>query len=123
MKTKINHSDYSCDKCKRFGSWLCHGCVKTAEKPPTRFKRKKKTGCETPKEKSKAKHVAYNYVGIKENFNKFAEKYDDLLKIDNAEIYWSDKTETIVVVTTPEWIEFLMGRSDTPFAEKEASNG
>lgn len=70
-------------------------------------------------EAPKAKYVAHNYVGTKETFNKFAEKYDDLLKIDNAEIYWSDKTEAIVVVTTPEWREFLMGRSNTPFAEKE----
>lgn len=45
----INHSDYSCDKCKRVGTWFCKHCLHTAEKPPTNFKRKKKTGCETPK--------------------------------------------------------------------------
>ena len=49
----INHSDYSCDKCTREASWLCKNCLRTAEKPPTRFKRKKKTGCETPEFRSK----------------------------------------------------------------------
>ena len=44
----INHSDYSCDKCAREASLLCKNCLRTADKPPTRFKRKKKTGCETP---------------------------------------------------------------------------
>ena len=44
----INHSDYSCDKCAREISRHCRHCLHTAEKPPTRFKPKKKTGCETP---------------------------------------------------------------------------
>lgn len=41
-------SKYSCDKCKKNGSWLCKHCWHTAGKKPTRFKPKKKTGCETP---------------------------------------------------------------------------
>lgn len=44
----LDLSKYSCDKCKREGSWHCKHCWHTADKPPTRFKRKKKTGCETP---------------------------------------------------------------------------
>ena len=44
----IDHSNYSCDKCKRVGSWHCKHCWHTAEKPPTRFKPKKKTGIQTP---------------------------------------------------------------------------
>ena len=128
----IDLSNYSCDKCAREFSWHCKHCWHTADKPPTRFKNKKKTGCETPeyrcptmppvaqpKEERKIKCVAHPYVGTKEGFNKFAERYDDLLKIDNAEIYWSDKTETIAVVTTPEWTEFLMGRSDAVCSKGE----
>lgn len=44
----IDLSDYSCDKCAREFSRHCKHCLHTAEKPPTRFKPKKKTGCETP---------------------------------------------------------------------------
>lgn len=44
----IDLSNYSCDKCKRVGSWHCEHCWHTADKPPTRFKCKKKTGIQTP---------------------------------------------------------------------------
>lgn len=44
----IDLSDYSCDKCTREFSRHCKHCLHTAEKPPTRFKRKKKTGVQTP---------------------------------------------------------------------------
>lgn len=43
----INLSDYSCDKCVREFSRHCKHCLHTAEKPPTRFKPKKKTGVQT----------------------------------------------------------------------------
>ena len=35
----IDLSNYSCDKCKRVGSWHCKHCWHTAENPPTKFKR------------------------------------------------------------------------------------
>ena len=44
----INHSDYSCDKCAREFSRHCKHCYHTVDKPPTRFKLKKKTGIQTP---------------------------------------------------------------------------
>ena len=44
----INLSDYSCDKCAREFSRYCKHCLHTAEKPPTRFKKKKKIDCEAP---------------------------------------------------------------------------
>lgn len=44
----IDLSDYSCDKCTREFSRHCKHCLHTAEKPPTRFKHKKKTGVQTP---------------------------------------------------------------------------
>lgn len=43
----IDHSNYSCDKCIREFSRHCKHCLHTAEKPPTKFKRKK-TGVQTP---------------------------------------------------------------------------
>ena len=45
----IDHSEYSCDKCKRENSWHCKHCWHTVNKKPTRFKPKNKTGCEAPK--------------------------------------------------------------------------
>lgn len=44
----INLSNYSCDKCAREFSRHCKHCYHTAEKPPTKFKPKKKTGVQTP---------------------------------------------------------------------------
>lgn len=44
----IDLSNYSCDKCAREFSRHCKHCWHTADKPPTKFKHKKKTGCETP---------------------------------------------------------------------------
>lgn len=44
----IDLSNYSCDKCSREFSRHCKHCYHTAEKPPTRFKPKKKTGVQTP---------------------------------------------------------------------------
>jgi hypothetical protein len=44
----IELSNYSCDKCAREFSRHCNHCYHTADKKPTRFKRKKKTGIQTP---------------------------------------------------------------------------
>ena len=44
----INPSDYSCDKCAREFSRHCKHCYHTEDKIPTRFKKKKKTGVQTP---------------------------------------------------------------------------
>lgn len=44
----IDHSKYSCDKCNREFSRHCKRCWHTINKKPTKFKSKKKTGCETP---------------------------------------------------------------------------
>ena len=44
----INLSDYSCDKCAREFSRHCKHCYHTADKAPTRFKKKKKTGSQVP---------------------------------------------------------------------------
>lgn len=44
----VNLSDYSCDKCSREFSRHCKNCYHTADKAPTRFKNKRKTGVQTP---------------------------------------------------------------------------
>lgn len=41
-------SNYSCGKCAREFSRHCKYCWHTADKPPTKFKHKKKTGVQTP---------------------------------------------------------------------------
>ena len=45
--------------------------------------------------------------------------YADMLKIENADVYWNDKNGAIIVVTTPEWRDYLLGNRDTPIIEKE----
>lgn len=67
----------------------------------------------------KPKHLACGYIGTKEGFIHFAEQHDGLVKIENAEIYWIAESESIVVVASPEWRDYLMGRRDVPTVEKE----
>ena len=59
------------------------------------------------------------YIGTKEQFDRLMEHSDDFVKIENAEIYWSDKKQAIAVVAAPEWREYLVGRRESPFTEEE----
>lgn len=45
----LDLSKYSCDKCAREFSRHCKYCWHTADKPPTKFKHKRKIGVQTPK--------------------------------------------------------------------------
>lgn len=45
----IDVSNYSCDKCSREFSRHCKHCLHTSSEVPTKFKPKKKVGCQTPK--------------------------------------------------------------------------
>lgn len=67
----------------------------------------------------KPKHIACGYIGTKEAVDRFTEQHGGLIKIENAEIYWIDESESIVVVASPEWRDYLMGRRDAPIVEKE----
>ena len=67
----------------------------------------------------KPKHIAYVYIGTKEGFVHFSDQHDGLVKIKNAEIYWIAESGSIVVVASPEWRDYLMGRKDAPIVEKE----
>lgn len=48
--------------------------------------------------------------------------YADMLKIENADVYWNDKNGAVIVVTTQEWKDYLLGKRDTPIIEKESTN-
>lgn len=100
------------------------------------FKRKKKkTGCETPeyrcptspppynpppmppvkpaKENSQPRHFWRNMIDTKARFDEFAKWHDDLIKMDGAEVYFSVTEGIVAIVTTQEWRDYFMGRSDT----------
>ena len=47
-------------------------------------------------------------------------KYDDIVKIENADIYWSEKDGVIAVCTTQEWKDYLLGKSN--MQERKTSN-
>ena len=63
----IDLSNYSCDKCIREFSRHCKHCYHTIEKPPTRFKPKKKTGVQTPEFRSKVPMPPIKPAKEKEN--------------------------------------------------------
>jgi hypothetical protein len=60
-------------------------------------------------------------VGTEKNFHLLTSNsdYANMLKIENADVYWNDKNGAIIVVTTSEWRDYLTGNRDTPFIEKE----
>ena len=134
----IDLSNYSCDKCVREFSRHCKHCYHTADKVPTRFKKKKKTGCETPEfrrpamppvakpkeERCVARTVRRSLVGTKDSLDALLSRpdYADSVKIENADVYWSDKNGATIVATTPEWRDYLLGKRDTPVVEKENQN-
>jgi hypothetical protein len=121
------------------------------------FKRKKKTGCETPEYRSKvpmppvkppkpptsesnAQKTGYGHidleklkaptpvttfedhckpkqirafsVGTEERLGTFLSVFNDAMKIENADIYWSDKDGVIAVCTTKEWVDYMTGKSN-----------
>lgn len=130
----IDHSNYSCDKCKRVGSWHCKHCWHTAEKPPTRFKPKKKTGVQTPEfrkptpppplptEEFTTPHprvVKRCCVDTEDRLDVFMTKYNDARKIEGAMVYWSDKYGALAVVASQEWKDYLFDGKDMPIIEKE----
>lgn len=67
----------------------------------------------------KPKQVNKFAVGTRERLNVLLSMHDDMVKIENADIYWSEKHNMIAVCTTQEWKDYLTGKRDTPFVEKE----
>lgn len=133
----INHSDYSCDKCRREASWLCKYCIHTAEKPPTRFKRKKKTGVETPEFRKPVplppipplpvtelpsrhpRSVSKFAIDTEDKMDVLKSKYPDAIKVDGATMYWSDEQMALLVVAPQEWKDCLFGGKELPNVEIE----
>lgn len=110
------------------------------------FKRKKKkTGVQTPEfrkptpppplltlstvtqskeECGVSRTIKKALVGTKERFHLITSNLDyaNMLKIENADVYWNDQNGAIIVVTTSEWRDYLTGTRDTPFVERGCSN-
>lgn len=85
------------------------------------FKRKKKkTGCETPEFRKPTpppppnppRRFCRNVIDTKEQFDKLTERSDDLIRMDEAEVYFSVKSGLTVIITTQEWRDYFLGRSD-----------
>ncbi len=65
------------------------------------------------------KTVAKFCVDTKDNLTVFMEKYDDVVKIENAEVYLSIKDDVLAIVATQEWKDYLRGRSNIIPVTKE----
>ena len=136
----IDLSNYSCDKCKRLGSWHCKHCWHTVNKKPTHFKPKKKTGIETPEFRKptppppipplpvttlpsrQPRSVAKFAVDTEDKLDVLMANYPDAIKIEDATIYWSDNRMALLVVAPQEWKDCLFGGKELPKTEKENTN-
>ena len=86
------------------------------------FKRKKKkTGVQTPELRKPTpppplpnppRRFCRNMIGDKEHYDQFAKLHNDLIKMEGAEVYFSVKSGITAIVTTQEWKDYFMGRSD-----------
>ena len=95
--------------------------------------KKKKTGRETseytpptmpPVEQAKEKFkLRRNVVGDKAHFKEFAKYHNDLVKIEDAEVYLCTQDGIVVITASTEWVDYFMGRSDTIPSTKENQNG
>ena len=56
------------------------------------------------------KQIKHGIVETVNRFDEIALRYDDMRKIPNADIYWSDKDSTVIVITTQDWKDYLMNR-------------
>ena len=102
------------------------------------FKRKKKKiGCETPEFRKPTppppplpatpfeekyytpKTVARFCVDTNDRLTVLMEKYRDIVKIENAEVYLSIEDGILAIVATQEWKDYLMGRSNIMPSTKE----
>lgn len=49
-------------------------------------------------------------VGTEDRVNILLSIYDDMVKIENADIYWSEQAGMVAVCTTQEWKDYFMGK-------------
>ena len=87
------------------------------------FNRKKnKTGVQThefrkptlppPPPTNPPRRFCRNMIGDQEHYDQLAKLYDDFIKMDGAEVYFSVKSGITAIVTTQEWKDYFMGRSN-----------
>ena len=81
----LDYSKYSCDKCKRDGSWHCKRCWHTVNKKPTNFKPKKKTGIQTPEfRKPTPPPLSPMVMDVVIGFE------DRTYKLEDGDIFWAN---------------------------------
>lgn len=57
-------------------------------------------------------------IGTTEQFEGIP-KDDRIMAIKDARVYWIDHNNTIMVVASQEWRDYLTGRRESPFVEEE----
>ena len=63
-----------------------------------------------------------NVIDTKEQFDKLTERPDDLIRMDGAEVYFSVKSGLTAIITTQEWKDYFMGKSNFIPNTKENNN-
>jgi hypothetical protein len=58
------------------------------------------------------RYIRHGVVSTEDKFNKLIERYDDMTEIKDARIYWNDKDNTIILVASQWWRDYLTGKSD-----------
>jgi len=57
------------------------------------------------------KRITRSLIGTEETFHHFMSRYPDAVKIENAEVYWSDKDGALGIIASNEWRNRLIGKS------------
>jgi hypothetical protein len=60
----------------------------------------------------KPKQIRAFSIGTEERLDVFLSAFNDAMKIENADIYWSEKDGVIAVCTTREWVDYMTGKSN-----------
>jgi hypothetical protein len=61
-----------------------------------------------------SKTVKYHCMDTESKLPVFMSKYPDAIKVDGADVYWSDKYGVIALVVSPEWKDYFFERRDEP---------
>ena len=65
----------------------------------------------------KPKQIRTFAVGTEYKLDVLLSTYDDIVKVKNADVYWSDKDGVLAVCTTPEWKNYFLGQRNMPTEE------
>lgn len=61
-----------------------------------------------------SKIVKYNCVDTESKLPVLMSKYPDVIKVDGADVYWSDKYGAIALVVSQEWKDYFFEHRDEP---------